>query len=130
MSDHKEKADQKQKANDADLSPIPDKLYFSIGEVGELCQLKPHVLRYWEQEFSQLSPSKRRGNRRYYQRKDVLLVRQIKNLLYDKGYTIEGARLQLSGDESQVMQKMQHVHLVLQSSMTQLEKIADELEEV
>ncbi|OGO94200.1 MAG: transcriptional regulator [Coxiella sp. RIFCSPHIGHO2_12_FULL_42_15] len=77
------------------LPPIPDKIYFAIGEVGRLCRLKPHVLRYWEQEFNQLSPSKRRGNRRYYQHKDVLLVRKIRQLLYDEGYTIEGARQQL-----------------------------------
>src|SRR3990167_1235338 len=77
------------------LPPIPDKIYFSIGEVGRLCRLKPHVLRYWEQEFTQLSPNKRRGNRRYYQHKDVLLVRKIRHLLYDEGYTIEGARQQL-----------------------------------
>jgi len=74
----------------SDLPPIPEKLYFTIGEVGKLCDLRPHVLRYWEQEFSQLSPSKRRGNRRYYQRKDVLLIRDIKELLYEQGYTIEG----------------------------------------
>lgn len=117
------------KNNDTDLSPIPDKLYFSIGEVGELCNLKPHVLRYWEQEFPQLSPSKRRGNRRYYQRKDVLLVRQIKNLLYGKGYTIEGARLQLTGDDSASLQKLQRSHAALQTAVAQLEKIVDELEQ-
>src|SRR5579872_5077665 len=103
-----------QKSNTDELSPIPDKIYFSIGEVSELCNLKPHVLRYWEQEFSLLNPSKRRGNRRYYQRKDVLLVRQIKNLLYDKGYTIEGARAQLSGDNTSELRKMQHSHVKLQ----------------
>ena len=81
---------------DSNLPEIPQKLYFAIGEVSRLCDLKPHVLRYWEQEFAQLSPSKRRGNRRYYQHKDVVLVRQIKHLLYDQGYTIEGARQQLS----------------------------------
>src|SRR3989338_5892026 len=110
-------------SNDADLSPIPDKIYFSIGEVASLCQLKPHVLRYWEQEFPQLSPSKRRGNRRYYQRKDVLMVRQIKHLLYGKGYTIEGARLQLLGGESVSLQKLQRSHAALQTAVTQLEKI-------
>ncbi len=128
MSENKENATKT--VSDTDLSPIPDKLYFSIGEVGELCDLKPHVLRYWEQEFPQLSPSKRRGNRRYYQRKDVLLVRQIKNLLYSKGYTIEGARLQMAGDESISLQKMQQSHATLQSTVSQLEKIVDELEEV
>jgi DNA-binding transcriptional MerR regulator len=126
MSDHK---DSTINARDTDLSPIPDKLYFSIGEVATLCDLKPHVLRYWEQEFSQLSPSKRRGNRRYYQRKDVLLVRQIKNLLYGKGYTIDGARLQLAGDDSALLQKMQVSHATLQSTVSHLEKIAHELEQ-
>ena len=122
--------DQTITAVDADLSPIPDKLYFSISEVGALCDLKPHVLRYWEQEFSQLSPSKRRGNRRYYQRKDVLLARQIKHLLYVQGYTIEGARLYLVGTESQHVQKMQRSHAQLQSTISQLEKVVEALEEV
>lgn len=81
------------------LLPIPDKLYFTIGEVSKLCDLKPHVLRYWEQEFTQLSPAKRRGNRRYYQRKDVLLIRQIQSLLYQQGFTIEGARQKLTADQ-------------------------------
>src|SRR3990167_267801 len=130
MSDRKEKTEGKIETRDTDLSPIPDKLYFSIGEVGVLCQLKPHVLRYWEQEFPQLNPSKRRGNRRYYQRKDVLLIRQIKSLLYSKGYTIEGARLQLIGDESISLQKMQRSHAMLQSAVLQLEKVVDELEQV
>ena len=130
MSDRKEKTEGKIETRDTDLSPIPDKLYFSIGEVGVLCQLKPHVLRYWEQEFPQLNPSKRRGNRRYYQRKDVLLIRQIKSLLYGKGYTIEGARLQLIGDESVSLQKMQRSHAMLQSAVSQLEKMVDELEQV
>lgn len=124
-----QKTDLTTATNDTDLSPIPDKIYFSIGEVAELCQLKPHVLRYWEQEFPQLAPSKRRGNRRYYQRKDVLLVRQIKNLLYGKGYTIEGARLQFAGDESVSLKKMQHSHAKLQTAISQLEKIASELEQ-
>src|SRR3990167_3676125 len=95
MPDHTDKTNQIQKS-DTDLSPIPDKLYFSIGEVGKLCDLKPHVLRYWEQEFPQLSPTKRRGNRRYYQRRDVVLIRKIRTLLYSEGYTIEGARQQLA----------------------------------
>lgn len=80
-----------------DLPPIPSKRYFTIGEVGELCTVKPHVLRYWEQEFPQLKPVKRRGNRRYYQREDVLLIRQIKSLLYEQGFTIGGARQRMSG---------------------------------
>ncbi|GIX21421.1 MAG: MerR family transcriptional regulator [Gammaproteobacteria bacterium] len=84
--------------NNNELGAIPNKRYFTIGEVSELCQVKPHVLRYWEQEFPQLRPVKRRGNRRYYQRHDVLLIRQIRSLLYDQGYTIGGARQQLSGE--------------------------------
>ena len=74
------------------LPPIPEKRYFNIGEVGELCSVKPHVLRYWEQEFSQLNFIKRRGNRRYYQRHEVLLIRHIRELLYEQGFTINGAR--------------------------------------
>jgi DNA-binding transcriptional MerR regulator len=77
------------------LPPIPAKRYFTIGEVGELCGVKPHVLRYWEQEFSQLRPMKRRGNRRYYQHHEVLMVRRIRELLYEQGFTISGARNQL-----------------------------------
>ena len=79
---------------------IPSKRYFTIGEVSELCDVKTHVLRYWEQEFPSLAPVKRRGNRRYYQRHDVLLIRKIRNLLYEQGFTIEGARTHLSGKES------------------------------
>lgn len=75
-----------------ELPAIPGKRYFTIGEVSELCSVKPHVLRYWEQEFPQLKPVKRRGNRRYYQRQDVLTIRQIRSFLYDQGYTIGGAR--------------------------------------
>ena len=82
-----------------ELPPIPTKRYFTIGEVGELCTVKPHVLRYWEQEFPQLKPVKRRGNRRYYQREDVLLIRQIKSLLYEQGFTIGGARQRMSGPQ-------------------------------
>jgi DNA-binding transcriptional MerR regulator len=81
-----------------DLPPIPAKRYFTIGEVSELCGVKPHVLRYWEQEFTQLKPVKRRGNRRYYQHHEVLLVRRIRELLYREGFTISGARNRL--DES------------------------------
>ncbi|MBV1913824.1 MAG: MerR family transcriptional regulator [Pseudomonadales bacterium] len=81
-----------------ELPAIPGKRYFTIGEVSELCCVKPHVLRYWEQEFTQLTPDKRRGNRRYYQRQDVLTIRQIRSLLYNQGFTIGGARQQLSGD--------------------------------
>lgn len=83
-----------------ELPTIPGKRYFTIGEVSELCAVKPHVLRYWEQEFPQLSPVKRRGNRRYYQRQDVLMIRQIRSLLYEQGFTIGGARQRLSGTEA------------------------------
>ena len=82
-----------------DLPAIPAKRYFTIGEVSELCAVKPHVLRYWEQEFPQLKPVKRRGNRRYYQRGDVETIRQIRTLLYDQGYTIGGARQRMVGEE-------------------------------
>lgn len=83
-----------------DLPPIPAKRYFTIGEVSELCGVKPHVLRYWEQEFEQLKPVKRRGNRRYYQRHDVLMIRQIRSLLYEQGFTIGGARQRLEGESA------------------------------
>lgn len=79
------------------LPPIPAKRYFTIGEVSELCGVKPHVLRYWEQEFTQLKPLKRQGNRRYYQHHEVLLIRRIRELLYDEGFTISGARNRLEG---------------------------------
>lgn len=80
------------------LPPIPAKRYFTIGEVSELCGVKPHVLRYWEQEFTQLRPVKRRGNRRYYQHHEVLLIRRIRELLYEQGFTINGARNRLEAD--------------------------------
>ncbi len=81
------------------LPPIPAKRYFTIGEVAELCGVKPHVLRYWEQEFTQLKPVKRRGNRRYYQHHEVLLIRRIRELLYEQGFTISGARNRLDGPD-------------------------------
>ena len=84
------------------LPPIPAKRYFTIGEVSELCAVKPHVLRYWEQEFTQLKPVKRRGNRRYYQHHEVLLIRRIRDLLYEQGFTINGARNRL---ETETLQK-------------------------
>ncbi|WP_026224365.1 MerR family transcriptional regulator [Methyloversatilis thermotolerans] len=85
----------------APLPAIPAKRYFTIGEVSELCGVKPHVLRYWEQEFTQLKPVKRRGNRRYYQHHEVLLVRRIRQLLYEEGFTISGARNRLDGSDPQ-----------------------------
>ncbi len=96
-----------------ELPVIPGKRYFTIGEVSELCAVKPHVLRYWEQEFPQLKPVKRRGNRRYYQRQDVLTIRQIRSLLYDQGFTIGGARLQMANeghsDEGQFTQLVERM---------------------
>jgi len=101
-------------SHNKDLPPIPAKRYFTIGEVSELCGVKPHVLRYWEQEFPQLKPVKRRGNRRYYQRQDVLMIRQIRSLLYEQGFTIGGARQKMSGDDARedVTQSQQIVHQV------------------
>ncbi len=84
-----------------ELPPIPAKRYFTIGEVSELCGVKPHVLRYWEQEFTQLKPVKRRGNRRYYQHHEVLLIRRIRELLYEEGFTISGARNRLDSSLTQ-----------------------------
>src|SRR5258707_10467555 len=89
-------------SNNNDLPPIPGKRYFTIGEVSDLCGVKPHVLRYWEQEFPQLKPVKRRGNRRYYQRQDVLIIRQIRSLLYEQGFTIGGVPNRLTGQHAQV----------------------------
>ena len=90
-------------ASNNDVLPvIPGKRYFTIGEVSELCGVKPHVLRYWEQEFPQLKPVKRRGNRRYYQRHDVIMIRQIRSLLYEQGFTISGARQRLEHDAEPV----------------------------
>ena len=89
----------------AELPPIPAKRYFTIGEVSELCGVKPHVLRYWEQEFTQLKPVKRRGNRRYYQHHEVLLIRRIRELLYEEGFTISGARNRLDNSRVEVEEK-------------------------
>ncbi len=88
------------KSSSSNLPPIPAKRYFTIGEVSELCGVKPHVLRYWEQEFTQLKPVKRRGNRRYYQHHEVLLIRRIRELLYEQGFTISGARNRLDDNLS------------------------------
>jgi len=107
--------------NNDELPPIPGKRYFTIGEVSDLCAVKPHVLRYWEQEFPQLKPVKRRGNRRYYQRQDVLIIRQIRSLLYDEGFTIGGARQRLTGDDakSDVSQSQQ----IIKQIRTELEQV-------
>src|SRR6201990_2654530 len=94
--------------SNSELPVIPAKRYFTIGEVSELCGVKPHVLRYWEQEFPNLKPVKRRGNRRYYQRHDVLMIRQIRSLLYDQGFTITGARQRLEGSQARMEASMSH----------------------
>ncbi len=106
------------------LPPIPAKRYFTIGEVSELCGVKPHVLRYWEQEFSQLKPVKRRGNRRYYQHHEVLLVRRIRELLYSQGFTISGARNQLE-DIADVVEKPEEQGLTPEMLRSELQKIAE-----
>jgi DNA-binding transcriptional MerR regulator len=107
-----------------ELPVIPAKRYFTIGEVGELCAVKPHVLRYWEQEFPQLKPVKRRGNRRYYQRQDVILIRQIKALLYDEGFTIGGARQRLNGGSTQVEEAHSTVDCrLLQDAIQDIEEV-------
>lgn len=108
------------------LPPIPDKRYFTISEAGKLCGVKPHVLRYWEQEFSQLKPVKRRGNRRYYQYKDVIIVRQIRNLLYDRGFTIEGARAQLSENPSETVKTVE-TDAVIKKMIIDLESVLQKL---
>lgn len=107
--------------NHKEWQPIPSKHYFTIGEVSDLCGIKPHVLRYWEQEFVQLRPIKRRGNRRYYQRQDIIMARQIKTLLYDQGFTIGGARQLLSGSVAQ--QDTWHSQQVICQLRAELEEL-------
>jgi DNA-binding transcriptional MerR regulator len=113
--------------NNDSLPPIPSKKYFTIGEVGELCQLKPHVLRYWEQEFPQLNPAKRKGNRRYYQLHEVMMVRKIKELLYDQGYTIEGARQQLTVKENPKDAGAENIRILVQNTISSLEEVLEDL---
>ncbi|AFT71464.1 MULTISPECIES: MerR family transcriptional regulator [Alcanivoracaceae] len=112
-------------SNNDELPAIPGKRYFTIGEVSELCDVKPHVLRYWEQEFPQLKPVKRRGNRRYYQRQDVLTIRQIRSLLYEQGFTIGGARQQLSGDANS--ESATRYHQLIRQMRVELEEVLDAL---
>ncbi|MCH8544704.1 MAG: MerR family transcriptional regulator [Alcanivorax sp.] len=113
-------------SNNDQLPAIPGKRYFTIGEVSDLCDVKPHVLRYWEQEFPQLKPVKRRGNRRYYQRQDVLMIRQIRSLLYEQGYTIGGARLQLT-DGANNGDQATHYHQLIRQMIAELEDVLDVL---
>ena len=112
-------------SNNDELPPIPGKRYFTIGEVSSLCDVKPHVLRYWEQEFPQLKPMKRRGNRRYYQRQDVILVRQIRGLLYEQGFTIGGARQQLVVEDAK--EDRIQSGIVIKQVITELEYLLREL---
>lgn len=117
-----------QKLNNT-LLPIPAKRYFTIGEVGMLCGVKPHVLRYWEQEFSQLKPIKRRGNRRYYQHQEVLLIRRIKELLYEQGFTISGARSRLDHSEDRST-FVKSTHVNISPSIADLSYIRGEIKSV
>ncbi len=109
-------------SNNNELPVIPGKRYFTIGEVSELCSVKPHVLRYWEQEFPQLKPVKRRGNRRYYQRHDVLVIRQIRALLYEEGFTIGGARQRLEAANTSEAAPTPHAE-ILREIRTELEQL-------
>ncbi len=118
-----------------DLPPIPSKRYFTIGEVSKLCQVRPHVLRYWEQEFPQLNPVKRRGNRRYYQRHEVKLIRRIRQLLYSDGFTINGARTQLeqaeakaSGGDQSLPESRNANHQLIAQLITELTEVSEILQ--
>jgi len=110
-------------SNNSELPAIPGKRYFTIGEVSDLCAVKPHVLRYWEQEFPQLKPLKRRGNRRYYQRHDVILIRQIRSLLYEQGFTIGGARQRLSSSEAR--EDSNQSQQIIKQLRSELEEVLD-----
>jgi DNA-binding transcriptional MerR regulator len=113
-------------SNNNELPVIPGKRYFTIGEVSELCGVKPHVLRYWEQEFPRLSPVKRRGNRRYYQRQDVVLIRQIRSLLYEQGFTIGGARQKL--DDAPAKKEATPYKQLLDQTVSELEDVLKALQ--
>ena len=112
-------------SNNNQLPTIPGKRYFTIGEVSDLCAVKPHVLRYWEQEFPSLNPVKRRGNRRYYQREDVVLIRQIRSLLYEHGFTIGGAKQRLEGETTK-KESTPYNQLVAQT-ISELEDVLESL---
>lgn len=112
-------------SNNNELPTIPGKRYFTIGEVSELCGVKPHVLRYWEQEFPTLKPVKRRGNRRYYQRHDVLLIRTIRSLLYEQGYTIGGARQKLADPSTK--EETKHSQQLVHQIRLELEELLETL---
>ena len=124
------KGNPRKRLNTADLPAIPEKLYFTIGEVAQMCAVETHVLRYWEQEFPDISPSKRRGNRRYYKPKDVHLIRKVRTLLYDQGFTIDGARRQLSqpADKDPTIDQPSKAQGVVLTVLDQLEEIVKELE--
>lgn len=117
----------KRKQAEKNLPPIPDKRYFTISEVSDLCAVKAYVLRYWEQEFSQLRQVKRRGNRRYYQQQDILLLRQICKLLYEDGFTIEGARTQLANTAEPISQTVK-VDAVVKKVIADLESVLQNLQ--
>ena|SRR3990167_9644373 len=116
----------KRQKTEKDLPAIPDKRYFTISEVGILCGVKAYVLRYWEQEFPQLKPVKRRGNRRYYQHQDILLIRKIRTLLYEDGFTIEGARAKLTGPEESSGQSIK-VNTIVKKVIAELESVLQNL---
>lgn len=123
------KNNQSHLGNDVSLPSIPEKRYFTIGEAALLCGVKPHVLRFWEQEFLQLKPSKRRGNRRYYQYNDVLMVRQIRQLLYEDGFTIDGARQQLAQQPVEV-KKTEKTDDLVKKVIAELESVLQNLQTV
>ena len=123
----KKKINKRKQAFTGNLPAIPDKLYFTISEVSHLCAVKAYVLRYWEQEFPQLKPVKRRGNRRYYQQQDVLLVRQIRKLLYENGFTIEGARAQLTNTSELPSQSIK-INVVVKKVIADLESVLQNLQ--
>ena len=120
--------DKQKRVKTAELPAIPEKLYFSIGEVATMCAVETHVLRYWEQEFPTITPSKRRGNRRYYKPADVIMIRKVRTLLYDNGFTIDGARRQLAQESTSSTSNQPQSEL--QPVLESLESILKDLEEV